>query len=126
MSQVLSSNKTSDNSNLRDVQKVFNDGKVQIYEAHERVLGEQKVDLYFSRETLRFDRYLQAEQNNTTIERVIGVPIPTGIEIKPMDIAVIDGVQYIIRYIDFRDWYRPAFYKLALQRSTITYETDEY
>ena len=123
---MLSSNKTYDNSNLRDVQKCFNDGKVKIYSAHERVLGDEKADLYFSRETLRFDRYLQAEQNNTTIERVIGVPIPTGIEIKPMDIAVIDGVQYVIWYIDFRDWYRPPFYKLALQRSTILYETDEY
>ena len=123
---MLNSNKTYDNSNLRDVQKVFNDGLVSIYSAHERNLGEKKGDFYFSRETLRFGRYLEAEQNNTTITRVIGVPIPTGIEIKPMDVAVINDEQYIIRFIDFRDWYRPPFYKLALMRSTIVYETDEY
>lgn len=123
---MLTSNKTYDNSNLRDVQKTFNDGLVSIYTAHERVLDEKKGDLYFSRETLRFERFMQADQNNITISRVIGVPIPTAFTINPMDIAVIDGIQYIIRYIDFRDWYRPAFYKLVLERSTILYETDEY
>lgn len=119
---MLNSNFTYDNRNLRDREKSFNAGVAYFYSANERVKGDLKEKYYFSDESISFDSFLKAQQNNTTVSRAIGIPAG-GALIEHGDIVVINDEEYIVSHSQYQDYARPVWYKVYLERSTIPYET---
>lgn len=117
---MLHNNKTWDNSNLRDVQKTFNDGLVYVYKAKERTLIEEKGYFHFSNETVgvktSFDNYI----NKDVIEKAIGIPKMDGIV--PQDIVKIDNVFYKVMKTQRKDNKKPNFLKVFLKEEKIKYE----
>lgn len=120
---MLNNNKTYDNSNLRDVQKTFNDGKVVFYNASERVLEDVKAEYYYSRESISYESYTMAEQNGKTAVVAIGIPYG-GTVIEHGDVAKINGDYYMVDHVQFKDSNRPNWYKVFLERSTVPYYED--
>lgn len=118
---MLNRNKTYDNSNLRDVQKVFNDGVAVFYEACERVAESKKGKKFFSRESISFETYTRADQNSKTIVKAIGVP-EGGFDIEHGDVVIVNGEQYIVSHAQLKTYEHPNWYKVYLERPTIEYE----
>lgn len=117
---MLSSNKTYDNSNLRDHLKVFNDGIVNFYESEERILVREKAHFYYSRESISYETYLKASQNTNRSVIAIGIPAE-GTTILPGDIAEIEGKYYKVDHIQFKDFGKPNYYKVYLNEATVPY-----
>lgn len=119
---MLNTNYTYDNRNLRDKQKMFNAGVAYFYNAEERVKCDLKGKFYFSKESVSLNSYLNAKQNNTTVELAIGIP-ESPIIIEHGDIAIIDDEEYMVTYSQYQDYEYPHWYKVYLERNTIPYET---
>lgn len=119
---MLSSNKTYDNSNLRDKQKTFNDGILTVYTAEERILKEVKGEFYFSIESVSFDKYLQAHQNSKTVNAAVGIP-ESNIPVEHNDVVKIGNDFYKVTHAQRKDFESPNWYKLYLEKATIAYET---
>lgn len=119
---MLNSNKTYDNSNLRDVQKVFNDGLAVFYHSEERMKGDEKARYNFSIESISYNTFNSAKQNNVTCVMAIGVPVG-GPVIEHGDICEIGDTQYIVDHAQYKDKNVPHWYKVYLERSTIPYES---
>ena len=117
---MLNSNKTYDNSNLRDKTKTFNDGMVSIYEASERILVTKKGDFYFSIESVSYQKYTQAEQNSKTIIMSIGIP-QGGTPVEHGDVAEINGEFYFVDHVQYKDYERPMWWQLYLTKPTNSY-----
>lgn len=121
---MLSNNKTYENNNLRDVQKVFNDGVCEIYEANERVLGTFKGKFFFAKESVGIAHFYQAYNNNITIDKAIAIPY-NDITIDSQDIVKVDNVWYKIARIQYKDNKKPKFWVLSLQKSQFSYEVQD-
>lgn len=121
---MFKNNKTYDNSNLRDVQKTFNDGLCSVYQLKERMLGDKIGDFRFSNESVTYQRYLEAEQNNQTISRSIGIPKGTKDVLERMAVKIGED-WYLIDHIQLKTYDHPTWLKMFLERTTIPYETDD-
>ena len=121
---MLNRNKTYDNSNLRDVQKMFHDGVCGVYQAHERVLGKLIGKYYFSRESVSYERYYDAVQNSETAVIAIGIPV-SNIQFDTGMIVVINGEQYRIDHAQFKNYEKPNWYKVYLRRSEFIYAEND-
>ena len=117
---MLHNNKTFDNSNLRDVQKTFNDGICEVLQAHERTITSSKGIYYYSNETVGVKAYFEANINSDVIELAIGIPLVDGIS--PQDIVLINTVYYKIVNIQRKDNKKPNFLKLFLKKDKIRYD----
>jgi len=117
---MLNNNKTYDNRNLRDRQKVFNDGIVNFFIAEERVLIRQKAHFYFSKESVSYEKYIEASQNSERKVIAIGVPAQS-VEIEHGDIALINDTYYVVDHVQYKDYNRPTWYKVFLNESTIPF-----
>lgn len=119
---MLNNNKTYENSNLRDVQKTFNDGIVRIYSAKERKLIRLKGEFMFSNESVGSNQFYEAHVNNINIDRSIGVLANDIITLQ--DVAKIDNVFYRIVRIQYKDNNKPHWLNIVLERSVFNYEID--
>lgn len=117
---MLNNNKTYDNRNLRDRQKVFNDGIVEFYEADERILKKKKARFYFSQESIKYETYLEASQNSKRAVVAIGVPAQS-VPIVHGDIALLNGKYYIVDHSQYKDYEKPNWYKVFLNETTIPF-----
>lgn len=117
---MLNSNKTYDDSNLRDKLKVFNDGVVDFYEANERVLKKLKAHFYYAIESISYETFLEASQNSKRDVIAIGVPAQ-GEKIEHGDIAKIDDKYYIVDHVQYKDYNVPNYYKVFLYGTTNQY-----
>lgn len=120
---MLTNNKTYANENLRDVQKVFNDGICEVYEAYERVLGNKKGKFYFAKESVGINHFYQAYNNNIAIDRAIAIPY-NDITIDSQDIVKIDNIWYKIARIQYKDNKKPKYWVLSLEKSEFSYEVN--
>lgn len=116
---MLNNNKTYENSNLRDIEITFNDGVCYVYEAKERELISEKGKFYFVIESVGLNHYYQAQNNNIGIDRMIGVPLNDLIDTQ--DIVKIDDVYYRIVRIQHKDYNRPHYISISLQRSPFNF-----
>lgn len=116
---MLNNNKTFENSNLRDVEITFNDGVCFVYQANERELTSLKGKFYFVNESVGLNHYYQAQNNNIGIDRMIGVPFNEIIDTQ--DIVKIDDVFYRIVRTQYRDYHRPHYISISLQRSPFNF-----
>lgn len=116
---MLNNNKTYENSNLRDIEKTFNEGVCYVYEANERELTSFKGKFYFAIESVGLNHYFQAQNNNIGIDRMIGVPLNDLIDTQ--DIVKIDDVFYRIVRIQYKDYNRPHYISISLQRSPFNF-----
>ena len=117
---MLSNNKTYTNNNLRDVQKVFNDGVCEIYEANERELGDLKGKFFFTYESVGIAHFYQAYNNNITVDKAIS--IPTNREaLNSQDIVKIESVWYKIVRLQYKDNKKPNYITITLSRSPFSY-----
>lgn len=117
---MLTNNKTYDNSNLRDHTKTFNDGVVVIYKADERILTEIKGRYYFSKESISYQKYTQAEQNSKTV--IMSIGIPQGSEpVEHGDVAEINGELYFVDHVQHKDYERPLWWQLYLTKPSNAY-----
>ena len=121
---MLNDNKTYDNSNLRDVAKSFNDGVVILYNADERILGEQKAQYNYSRESVSYETYQLADQNSRTAVIAIGIPYG-GPTIEHGDIAKINDEYYMVNHVQYKDYNHPNWYKVFMTRSTIPFVSED-
>lgn len=119
---MLHSNKTYDNSNIRDAQKVFNDGFAMFYIADERMIKERIGNKPISEESISLESFTKAEQNGRIIVRVIGVPVG-GFVPEHGYVAVVNGEQYVVTHSQRKDYERPNWWKVYLERPTIEYES---
>lgn len=117
---MLSNNKIYDNTNLRDHLKVFNDGVVTVYKANERILTEIKGRFYFSKESISYQKYTQAEQNSKTIVMSIGIQ-QGGDPVEHGDVAEINGEFYFVDHVQHKDYERPVWWQLYLTKPTNAY-----
>lgn len=117
---MLSSRKTYRKDNLRDVEKVFNDGICKIYVANERVLGNSKGKFYFANESVGIGHFYQAYNNNISIDRAIAIPL-NDISIDTQDVVLLEGIWYKIARIQYKDDKKPRHWILSLQRSPFNY-----
>lgn len=120
---MLNSNKTYDDSNLRDKLKVFNDGVVEFYEANERVLKKMKARFYYGLESVSYERYLDASQNSKRDVMAIAIPAQ-GEKIEHGDIAKIEDKYYQVDYAQYQDYNVPHWYKVYMNSSTIPYQIE--
>lgn len=116
---MLNNNKTYENSNLRDVEITFNDGVCYVYEANERELTGEIGKFYFKNESVGLNHYYQAQNNNLGIDRMIGIPFNELIDVQ--DIVKIDVEYYRIVRIQYKDYYRPHYISVSLQRSPFNF-----
>lgn len=121
---MLNTNKTYDNRNIRDKQKLFNDGVVDIYYASERILKKKKGHYYYSQESVSYQTYLEAEQNSKYEVLAIGIS-ENNVVPEHGDICVINGTFYMLDHATYNDYNRPKWYKLYLNSTTIPYVIDE-
>lgn len=112
---MLHNNKTFDNSNIRDVLKVFNDGIATFYKGKEHVLGEELGKLYFSKETIKFDKLMDYYMNSSEISLVIGVPF-NAFTFDVGDFVLINNRYFKIRVIQEVIRTKPPFLKLSLEQ----------
>ena len=71
---MLSNNKTYENNNLRDVQKTFNDGVCDVYEAEERFITKYKGRFQFCNESIGITHFYEAYANKIGIDLIISIP----------------------------------------------------
>lgn len=107
---------------LRSKHQTFNDGVVKIYSVRdESELGEApepkltlKCTLRFKRRTVGVKRYWAAKQENAQADQLIRV---AGLaSVSTQDIAVVDGVQYRIRQVQFPEDAQTPVMDLTLER----------
>lgn len=117
---MLSNNKTYTNNNLRDVEKVFNDGFCEVYEANERVLGNCKGKFYFAKESVGIAHFFQAYNNNVSVDTAISIPY-NNITINSQDVVKLDDEWFDIVRIQYKDNKKPKHWTLSLRRSQFSY-----
>lgn len=118
---MLTHNKTYTKSNLRDVEKTFNDGVCEVYSANERVLGTLKGKFYFAKESVGIAHFYQAYNNNVLIDCAISIPY-NNITINSQDVVLLGGVWYKIARIQYKDNKKPKHWILSLQKENFGYE----
>lgn len=117
---MLSNKKTYKNDNLRNVQKTFNDGVCEVFEANERVLGQKLGTFRFAYESVGIAHFYQAYNNNVSIDSSISIPC-NDITLNSQDIVLIEGVYFKIARIQYHDNKKPHYWTLSLQRSPFNY-----
>lgn len=119
---MLHSNKTYDNSNLRDVQKVFNAGIVKVYKARGRELQECLGTLRYSLESVSFETQTIANQDGNKTVEAIGVPaLPGAPVIEKGYVLSIEGQHYVVKHAQYKDTHKPCWYKVYMERGTVPY-----
>lgn len=102
---------------------VFNDGVVELYETYdaaaegdmpvEQIGATPKERLRFERRVVGVTRFWAAQQQNEQIDELIRCPRR---EVSARDIAVIAGVRYAIKQIQYPRGIEPSVMDLTLQR----------
>ena len=116
---MLNNNKTYDNRNLRDRQKVFNDGFCEVYEAKERELGEHKGRYYFSKESVSYNSFDKARQDGEKVVMAIGIPCDTACN--HGDAVQINDEWYTVDYAQLKTYNVPVWLKVFLTKPTLPY-----
>lgn len=118
---MLTNNKTYNKTNLRDIQKSFNDGICYVYQANERQLGDFIGQFHYANESVGINQYWNAQVNNVNID--LAISIPTSIkEITNQDVIKIDDIFYNIRRLQYHDKGRPNYWTISLSRSVFSYD----
>lgn len=120
---MLNNHKVNTNRELRQVQKVFNDGKCIVFECKERTLLKKKGEFFFSNESVGVGHYFEAYNNNISVDRAIGVLLNDIID--TMDIVKIGDVYYHIVRMQYKDNKKPKYWAISLSRSTFNFREEE-
>lgn len=118
---MLTNKKTNNQGNLRDLQKVFLDGVVEVYNASERQLGNLLGSFYYCEESVGVSAYWQAHANNVKVDKAISIPL-SPIVITNQDVCKIGGVFYAIVRTQVHDNKKPEYITLNLQKAVFNYE----
>lgn len=117
---MLNNNKTYTKENLRDVQKVFNDGVCEVFAAQERCLLNSKGKFNYSNESIGINHFWQAYSNNVGLDMSIGVPA-NHITIDSQDVVKIGDDFFRIVRIQYKDNRKPKYWVLSLSKEQFSY-----
>jgi hypothetical protein len=104
--------------------QTYNDGLVDIYEAvsPRKIAAAPKIKLRFEDRTIGVTRHYAAQQANAKIAHVLRCPrIKT---VSTQDIAVLDGHQYNITFIQYPKDVTPLSMDLTLEEVRGNYAAD--
>lgn len=121
---MLTNKTTYRNDNIRNVQKVFNDGICEVYEANERVLLQSQGKFRFAYESVGINHYFQAYNNNISVDTSISIPC-NEITLDTQDVVLIDNIWFRIVRIQYHDNMKPNYWTLSLSKANFNYTVED-